>query len=63
MTTLHVVSGRVRVMTHETTIMALTPMVDGDGPNPYRLHNKLNTHVALYYGPIKFNFRGQTVLN
>ena len=58
------VDGKVEVMTHETIIMLLI------GPNgwrwwlnPSRLYNKLNTHVVLFPGIIKLNFRDDTVLN
>ena len=37
------VGGKVGVMTHETIIMLLAPKVGGDGPNPWRLYNMLNT--------------------
>ncbi len=50
-------------MTHGTTIMLLAPRVGGDGPNPQRLCNMLNTHVVLFPGHIKLNFHGQTMLN
>ena len=57
------VGGKVGVMTDETTIMSLVPMIGGDASNPYKLYNRLNTEIALFSNPIKLNLRGQTVLN
>ena len=56
------VGSKVEVMTHGTTIMLLALRVGGDGPNPQRLCNMLNTHVVLFPGHIKLNFYDQTVL-
>ena len=63
MTTLRAVGGKVGVVTHETTIISLAPRVGSDGPNSWRLHNKLSTHVVFFPGFITLNFRGQPVLN
>lgn len=51
-TTLHVVGGKVGLMTHESNIVSLAPYIGSYGPNLCKFVNMLNLHVTVTHIPL-----------